>query len=112
MGDELPFEVTGDDSQDIEWRGYEQRASSRFAEAATGSFLKFGKHMVQRLDRIAFEARLAEYQDQCKRCDRMLASGATLSEAVMLDVEEAASWLLLPSPNLFDLFEDFDAEAL
>ncbi len=106
--DESPFPEAPESAPEHEFVGYERRFIARFEDKAAGTYVKFGRHLVQRLDRLAFGQRLAAYQVLCKEIDAMMASGSTLSERVMLDLEEAASWLLLPSPNLFDLFNEAD----
>ncbi len=106
--DESPFSEAPEGESEHEFIGYERRFVARFDNKAAGTYVKFGRHLVQRLDRLAFGERLAAYQVLCKEIDTMMASGSTLSERVMLDLEEAASWLLLPSPNLFDLFNEAD----
>jgi hypothetical protein len=84
---------------------YEQRFSERFGDRPINAFVKLGKHMVQRLDRRAFEARLRRYLQIRDTCSEMLASGSTISDAVMMEFDEAAAWMCVRAPNLLEMFQ-------
>ncbi len=95
-------------SIDVEraWQSYETRFRNRFGDDKTpGDYVKFGKHMVQRLDRQAFEARLEDYVSWHQECKSSLESGATISDALILEFEEAAAWIALEPPKVLDMFK-------
>jgi hypothetical protein len=84
---------------------YEQRFAEHFGERPINAFVKFGKHMVQRLDRHAFEPRLSRYLKMHDACSKMLASGSTISDAVVMEFDEAAAWICVRAPNLLEMFQ-------
>ena len=89
---------------DAAYESYLERFKSLFGDKAEGTFVKFGHTLVQRLGRADFEARLRNYVEVRTRCRSMLESGSTISDAVTLDFEEAAAWLVLKALNLLDMF--------
>lgn len=89
---------------DSAFESYATRFHALFGERPSGTFVKFGNTMVQKLSRGEFEERLTNFLKVRKRCKRMLESGATISDAITLDFEEAAAWLAIEPPNLLDLF--------
>jgi len=95
-------------SIDVEraWQSYETRFHNRFGDdKAPGDYVKFGKHMVQRLDRQVFEARLEDYVRWHQECKTALESGTTISDALILEFEEAAAWIALEPPKVLDMFK-------
>jgi len=95
-------------SIDVEraWQSYETRFQNRFGdEKSPGDYVKFGKHMIQRLDRQTFEARLEDYVRWHQECKTSLESGTTISDALILEFEEAAAWIALQPPNVLDMFK-------
>lgn len=92
------------DVVDQAYKHYLDRFASAFGDKPIGSFVKFGKHLVQKLSRKDFEDRFTRYlrlQDVCKR---MLTEGTTISDAIVLDFEEACAWIALEAPNLYQMF--------
>ena len=90
---------------DAAFASYLRRFSRQFGAKLPGTFVRFGHHMVQKRDRDGFETRLDEYLGWHRECSRVLDSGSTISDAAVLEFEEAAAWLVLRVPNLVDLFE-------
>ena len=93
---------TGDLDQDFE--SYVTRFRELFDDRPEGTFVKYGHTLIQRLGKDEFESRLENYRQLKVRCRTMLESGATISDAITLDFEEAASWLAVEAPNLLELF--------
>ncbi|MGB0678569.1 MAG: hypothetical protein ACPGUV_02785 [Polyangiales bacterium] len=89
---------------DAAFAEYLKRFDARFSDRAEGTFVKFGHTLIQKLNRDEFEERLQNYVTMRQRCREMLESGATISDAVTLDYEEAAAWIALEAPNLLELF--------
>lgn len=83
---------------------YLDRFAERFGPREPGAFVKFGKHMVTRLDAGAFKKRLDEYVRLHKACKKMLETGSTISDALVLDFVEAASWVAVEAPNIHAMF--------
>ena len=83
---------------------YHERFALRFGERPDGAFVKFGKHMVKKLSRIEFEQRLGSYVRLHKACKKMLESGSTISDALVLDFDEAAAWVAVEAPNVHAMF--------
>ena len=91
---------------DSAWEAYQARFNRHFGEdKLPGAYVKFGKHMVQRLDRETFAHRLKDYVSWHRECKAALDAGTTISDALVLEFEEAAAWLALEPPNLLDLFK-------
>lgn len=84
---------------------YLARFAEHFQDKPEGAFAKFGKHMVQKLSRKDFAERLDLYLRMHAECKRMINSGATISDALVLDFEEASAWLVLEAPNLLGMFQ-------
>lgn len=83
---------------------YLERFTTKFGEQPEGAFVKFGKHMVQKLGAKDFPERLTRYVKMHKACKEMLDSGATISDALVLDFDEAAAWVAVAAPNLLAMF--------
>lgn len=83
---------------------YVDRFSEKFGPREPGAFVKFGKHMVTRLDEGAFKARLDDYVRLHKACKKMIESGSTISDALVLDFVEAAAWVSVEAPNIHAMF--------
>ena len=83
---------------------YIERFGEKFGAREPGAFVKFGKHMVTRLDVPNFKTRLEEYVRLHKACKRMIESGATISDALVLDFAEAAAWVAVEAPNIHAMF--------
>jgi hypothetical protein len=86
------------------YKHYLDRFASAFGEKPIGSFVKFGKHLVQKLSRTDFEDRFSRYLRLQEVCKRMLTEGTTISDAIVLDFEEACAWIALEAPNLYQMF--------
>ncbi len=89
---------------DAGYRMYLERFAAKFGERPDGAFVKFGKHMVQKLPVADFPARLERYVKMHKACKQMLDSGATISDALVLDFDEAAAWVAVQAPDLLAMF--------
>jgi hypothetical protein len=92
------------DVTDRAYQHYVDRFASQYGDKPMGAFVKFNRHLVQKLSREEFSDRFQRYlrlQDVCKR---MLTEGTTISDAVVLDFEEACAWIALEAPNLYQMF--------
>jgi len=90
---------------DAAYESYLTRFTHQYGEKADGAFVKFGNHMVQKLARSDFEERLRAYLQWHQECKALLGSGATISDAVVLEFEEAAAWLVIKAPNILEMFQ-------
>lgn len=96
-----------DDSEiDFEagYRMYLDRFTAKFGERPEGAFVKFGRHMVRKLTREEFPSKLAHYVKLHRACKKMLDSGSTISDALVLDFDEAAAWVAVQAPNVMAMF--------
>lgn len=84
--------------------GYRERFGARFGDKPTGAFVKFGRAMVQRLEEGEFRKRLDEYVRYHRACKRMLESGSTISDALVLDFVESAAWVAVEAPDIHSMF--------
>ncbi len=66
--------------------------------------MKLDKHMVTKLARGEFSARLAQYLRMHDACKQMLSSGATISDGIVIDFGEAAAWVCVQAPDLLGMF--------
>ena len=89
---------------DQAFSGYEARFTERFGDRAPGAFVKFGKHMVHRLDGADFPRRLDDYVRLHAACKRMIETGSTISDALVLDFVESASWIAIEAPDMYRMF--------
>ncbi|MCA9611675.1 MAG: hypothetical protein R3B99_25460 [Polyangiales bacterium] len=89
---------------DTAFKSYEIRFAEKFGEKPVGSFAKFHNTMIQRLDRAGFEPRLAAYLKWHRECKRLLGSGATISDVLVMEFEEASCWICLQAPNVLEMF--------
>jgi hypothetical protein len=89
---------------DAAYEAYLLRFAEYFGEKPEGAFVKFGKHMVQKLSREQFPRYLENYLNMHEACKRMLVSGETISDDLMLEYSEAAAWLAIQAPNLLEMF--------
>ncbi len=89
---------------DAAYQSYLARFDAVFPGKPDGSFVKFGRHMVQKLSRAELDERLDNYLSLHSACKKMLTTGATISDALVLDFEEAATWLALEAPNMLAMF--------
>lgn len=83
---------------------YVERFGEKFGERDPGAFVKFGKHMVTRLAEGEFKPRLDDYVRLHKACKKMIETGATISDALVLDFVEAAAWVAVEAPNIHAMF--------
>ena len=97
---------------DIAWKSYLARFAKHFGERHPGAFVKFGNHMVQKLQRDDFEDRLRQYIRFHRECQRVLASGGTINDVIVLEFDEAAAWLCLEAPDLLEIFQEDLGEAI
>ena len=90
--------------EDTAYASYVARFESRFGPKEPGAFAKFGNAMIQRLSRDEFPKRLEQYLYWHKECKRLLGSGSTISDALVLEFEDASAWLAIDPPNILELF--------
>ena len=83
---------------------YLERFTERFGEKPLGAFVKLDKHMVTKLARGEFSARLAEYLRMHEACKQMLSAGTTISDGIVIDFGEAAAWVCVQAPDLLAMF--------
>lgn len=83
---------------------YVERFEHGFGKKPAGAFVKFGKHMVQRLAEPDFRARLDRYLALHQACKRMIETGSTISDALVLDFVESAAWVAVEAPNMYTMF--------
>ncbi len=83
---------------------YNERFETVLGEKPVGSYGKYGKYMIKRLDRIEFDGRLDTYVQLHAACKRMLDGGATISDALVHDFEEAAAWVAVQAPDVYAMF--------
>ena len=83
---------------------YNARFVKVLGEKPVGSYAKFAKHMVKRLDREEFEGRLDTYVQLHSACKRMLDGGSTISDALVHDFDEAAAWVAVEAPDVYAMF--------
>jgi hypothetical protein len=86
------------------YEAYLARFDGVFGDKAEGSFVKFGKHMVQKLNKSNFKRRLDHYLKMHAAGKQMLSSGATINDALVLEFEEAAAWLIIEAPDMMSMF--------
>ncbi|MBX3246480.1 MAG: hypothetical protein KF901_04790 [Myxococcales bacterium] len=89
---------------DAAFQSYETRFREKFGEKPVGAFAKFANTMIQKLDRAGFEARLEAYLRWHRESKRLLGSGATISDVLVMEFEEASSWICLEAPNVLEMF--------
>lgn len=89
---------------DTAYEAYLERFRDRFGERPDGAFVKFEKHMVQKLRRNEFAPRLTHYLELHATCKEMLKTGATINDAVVLEFDEAAAWLAIQAPDMLQMF--------
>ncbi len=83
---------------------YNQRYEKVHGDKPVGSYSMFGRHMVKRLDRTEFEERIDTYVQLHAACKRMLDRGSTISDALVLEFQEAAAWVAVQAPDVYGLF--------
>lgn len=86
------------------YAGYVERFEKRFGERPDGAFVKFGKHMVQKLGRGEFPQRLDSYVQLHHAVKHMLDAGSTISDALVLDFVEASAWIAIEAPDMYAMF--------
>ena len=89
---------------DAGYRMYLDRFAEKFGDRPDGAFVKFGRHMVRKLNTDEFNPRLLHYVKMHKACKKMLESGSTISDALVLDFDEAAAWVAVQAPNIMAMF--------
>jgi len=87
------------------YESYLARFEHRFGSKPLASFVKFNRTMVQKLGLGDFPGRLDAYLRAHIACKTMLEAGSTISDAVVLDFEEAAAWLAIEIPDIKVLFK-------
>ncbi len=89
---------------DAAYEAYLQRFRETHGDKPDGAFVKFDRHMVQKLAREPFEPRLRHYLELHTTCKQMLSTGATINDAVVLEFHEAAAWLAIEAPDMMSMF--------
>jgi hypothetical protein len=96
------------DDRDIDFEAgfqmYLVRFSEKYGERPEGAFVKFGRHMVRKLTFEEFPPKLLHYVKMHHACKKMLESGSTISDALVLDFDEAAAWVAVQAPNILAMF--------
>jgi len=83
---------------------YNDRFDAALGDKPVGAYGKFGKHMIKRLERPEFDERLDSYVQLHAACKRMLDGGATISDALVHDFDEAAAWVAVEAPDVYAMF--------
>lgn len=86
------------------FEAYVARFDGQFGDQPGGTFVKFGRHMVQRLEANQFPERLDYYLRMHRTAKEMLSSGSTINDAVVLEFDEAAAWIAITAPNMLKMF--------
>ena len=86
------------------YSGYLERFDQRFGDRPEGAFVKFGKHMVQKLGRQDFPRRLETYVRLHHAVKHMIDAGSTISDALVLDFVEASAWVGIEAPDMYAMF--------
>lgn len=96
------------DAQEIDYDTafamYADRFRDRFGDRPAGAFVKFGRHMVKSLDAAEFAQRIDAYVRLHRACKKMIETGSTISDALVLDFDEAAAWVAVEAPNIHSMF--------
>ncbi|MCS6798380.1 MAG: hypothetical protein NZ898_07605 [Myxococcota bacterium] len=87
-----------------DYADYLARLEGAFGPGPQGQFVKFGKHLVARLGPEDFARRRANYLELDRAVRQMLATGATINDALVLEYQEASAWLLLEPLDPMRLF--------
>lgn len=83
---------------------YNVRFEEALGKKAVGAYGKFGKYMIKRLERVEFDPHLDTYVQLHAACKRMLDGGATISDALVHDFEEAAAQVAVKAPDVYAMF--------
>ena len=86
------------------YEAYVARFDTEFGDKPPGTFVKFGKHMVQKLTDTEFPPRLDYYLRMHRTAKEMLAAGSTINDAVVLEFDEASAWIAIKAPNMLKMF--------
>jgi hypothetical protein len=86
------------------YEAYVARFDAEFGNKPAGTFVKFGRHMVQRLTSRDFPERLDYYLRMHRTAKEMLAAGSTINDAVVLEFDEASAWIAIKAPNMLKMF--------
>ena len=89
---------------DTAYQAYTARFDTAFGTRPGGAFVKFGKHMIQKLSRKDFPGRLEHYLKMHRTAKEMLAAGSTINDAVVLEFDEASAWLAIQAPDMLKMF--------
>ena len=97
--------VPNETQTEAAFRRYLARFADRYGDKGPGAYVKFGKHMVQRLDREHFVKRLDQFIEMHEACGDMIGGRSTISDAIVLEFDEAAAWICLETPDMIHLFD-------
>lgn len=100
LGDAMSTDVDIETAYDA----YLERFRAQYGDKPEGAFVKFDKHMIQKLSRADFPRRLEQYLELHATCKEMLNTGATINDAVVLEFDEAAAWLVIQAPDMLQMF--------
>jgi hypothetical protein len=90
---------------ELAFEKYNARFDSAFGPGKpVGSYVKSGKHMVCRLEREELDNRLDVYVRLHQECRKMIDRGSTISDVLVLELEEAAAWVVVKAPNVREMF--------
>jgi hypothetical protein len=89
----------GEIDYEAAYAGYLERFTARFGDRRSGAFVKLGRHMIQKLDADSFPGRLDQYLRLHSACAKMVDTGATISDALVLDFAESSSWIAIEPPS-------------
>lgn len=84
---------------------YNARFEKAYGQKPVGAYVKFGRHMISRLEPLEFQQRLDTYVQLHAACKRMLDGGSTISDALVLEFDEAAAWVAVQAPDLYAMFQ-------
>lgn len=96
--------MSTDVDMDTAYDAYLERFRARYGDKPDGAFVKFDRHMIRKLGRADFPDRLRQYLQLHATCKEMLRTGATINDAVVLEFDEAAAWLVIQAPDMLQMF--------
>ena len=98
------MDLDNDYDLDAGYQLYLERFTALFGDKPPGAFAKLGRHMISKLTAAQFAERLPEYVRLHHACTAMLTSGATISDAIVMEFAEVAAWVCVKAPDLLGMF--------
>jgi hypothetical protein len=89
---------------DAAYEAYLARFEDEFGHKPDGAFVRFGRHMVQKLTKDEFPSRLDYYLRMHRTAKEMLAAGSTINDAIVLEFDEASAWIAIHAPDMLRMF--------